>query len=149
MAICKLCHASDDANHHINKEGFCGPCYTLLNYMRYDIGSTSEEQRRRFFAYLEYNAQHNGYIPLQFRSKYPKRKKAWSCAKCGRLDNKDTVYTSMCYPCADLVRRSARRTYSHSKEYVDRQRKLADAAAQGGVYSASLAQHLTRRKKST
>ena len=108
MKECKFCKAAEGVpgprgkSIHINRDGLCGPCYTLITKMSLQPEKVHADERRWCGEICRYNALHGGYVPRQ-NMKGPK---VWTCSKCGDTDedNKDHNYTSMCHACAKATR---------------------------------------------
>lgn len=104
---CKFCGILEGATGrsgkvtHINRDGLCGPCATLLNKLSYQPDKLSMDEWNWFNDRCEKNRKLGMFIPVAFRGS---TKIAWSCRKCGKKNNQDFYYTNYCTECADEKR---------------------------------------------
>lgn len=117
---CKFCQMPEGAPSvgpgrrkgtiHINREGLCGPCATLLNKVKYQPEKVDKETMEQFVANCAWNLEHGYFVPVAQRRRL-RAGLPWTCKGCKRAEDlsvgltRDKHYTNYCVVCADEIRR--------------------------------------------
>ena len=113
MNKCKFCQLPEGAPGrsgkpvHINRDSLCGPCYTLLEKVKYQPDKIDAATMEQFVANCEWNFNHGLFVPLAQRKEW-RSKQVWHCNKCGRQCTADVrpdkTYKNYCECCAEDIR---------------------------------------------
>lgn len=135
MRSCKFCGIAEGNPDrrgdpaHINRDNLCAPCYYVLERIKYQPGSLSEEQQEWFREMCEFNMVHGMFVPVAQRREL-KHLKPWQCKGCNKrcmptlLEYvQDPHYVNYCKECATARRkkrdmRKARKTRSDMRKVI-------------------------------
>ena len=94
---CKFCTCTDK---HINRDGLCGPCATLLNKVRLQPEKVDMDA---FLVHCKKNYMMGLFVPVAQRHLF---KAKWACKKCGTCKeiDQDPHYKNYCVACSDSIR---------------------------------------------
>lgn len=103
MKTCKFCGCHIG---HINRDGLCAKCATVINKACYAPEKLDAETLAQFKANCEWNLRHGMYVPSRYRPRTTPPKGC--CKKCGvRLTVFNTPtkgYVQHCIDCAHKIR---------------------------------------------
>lgn len=94
---------------HINRDGLCGPCATLLDKVKYQPDKLSVVDKEWFDKQCLLNHQRGLFVPVaQRRVLKVTHRAAWRCKRCGsgHVTDQDFNYVNYCVRCADEIRRN-------------------------------------------
>lgn len=124
MKTCKFCQMPEGAPGgrtgvlHINRDGLCGPCATLLDKVKYQPDKLDKETMEQFEANCRWNLAHGLFVPVAQRRSL--RDTTWRCKACGRPEGNEVVrangYTNYCVVCAETIRSESRRGMHYRKK---------------------------------
>lgn len=115
MKACKFCQMPEGAPGgrtgviHINRDGLCGPCATLLDKVKYQPEKVDEATLSQFLANCEWNFKHGLFVPVsQRKALRDAQNKVWRCKSCGRSEADGILvangYKNYCACCAEDIR---------------------------------------------
>lgn len=115
MKTCKFCQMPEGAPGgrtgviHINRDGLCGPCATLLDKIKYQPDKVPPDEMEQFVANCEWNFGHGLFVPIEQRRAL-RANAVWKCKACGRREDKnvkqDKSYINYCEACAEDIRKA-------------------------------------------
>lgn len=112
---CKFCQSVEGSVGrtgrlvHINRDGLCGPCATLLDKVKYQPERVSVDDMEWFDKQCLLNHKRGLFVPVAqrkiLRVSHPPK---WHCKRCHTPNeaNRDFNYTNYCVMCADEIRRN-------------------------------------------
>lgn len=112
---CKFCQSMNGSVGrtgklvHINRDGLCGPCATLLDKVKYQPEKVSVDDKEWFDRKCLLNHKLGLFVPVAqrrvLRLTHPPK---WHCKKCGtgHVTDQDFNYKNYCVSCADAIRRN-------------------------------------------
>lgn len=92
---------------HINRDGLCGPCATLLDKVKYQPERVSVDDMEWFDRQCLLNHKRGLFVPVAQRKVLRVTHPApWHCKRCGtgRIGDQDFNYKNYCVKCADEIR---------------------------------------------
>lgn len=111
---CKFCQSVEGSVGrtsrlvHINRDGLCGPCATLLDKVKYQPDKVGVDDKEWFDKQCELNHKRGLFVPVaQRRVLKATQPLGWHCKDCGtqHIADRDFNYTNYCVACADKKRR--------------------------------------------
>lgn len=118
MSSCKFCGIAEGVpdrrgnRAHINRDGLCAPCYYVLERIKRQPDTLSDEQRAWFDEMCRFNMTHDMFVPVAQRRQL-KHLKPWRCKRCGEESPMplacfvtDEHYVNYCRDCATAIRKS-------------------------------------------